>query len=363
MNDIAIVLGAAIDKAKGNNIKLAVQFLVPQAIDGQQKGGGQKVLMRSAIGQNLADAASKLQIQLPRKLFWGHCKVYIIGNGLAKGGKLKDQIDFIIRFPEARDQAYLFVSSGKAGKVLEFEPLSELHVGEGLRKISEMHLGVTTTAKDFEEEIVGDTRVVVLPLIKMIPAKKGEKGKTFPLISGAAIFKQNKMIGQIDTKITRGLLWLREEVEVNAITTNFQKGESISLEPLQQKTELFPIIENGKWKILVKIELEGSVIQNASTLEIKRPNITKKLEENVEKKVKQLINTTLNQVQIGLNADAFGFADAFHREYPKEWKKVKNQWDKVLSQVDVKIDVKARISRTGLSSAPTGLKENEVQKK
>ncbi|WP_001048198.1 Ger(x)C family spore germination protein [Bacillus thuringiensis] len=363
VNDIAIVLGAAIDKAKGNNIKLAVQFLVPQAIDGQQKGGGQKVLMRSAIGQNLADAASKLQIQLPRKLFWGHCKVYIIGNGLAKGGKLKDQIDFIIRFPEARDQAYLFVSSGKAGKVLEFEPLSELHVGEGLRKISEMHLGVTTTAKDFEEEIVGDTRVVVLPLIKMIPAKKGEKGKTFPLISGAAIFKQNKMIGQIDTKITRGLLWLREEVEVNAITTNFQKGESISLEPLQQKTELFPIIENGKWKILVKIELEGSVIQNASTLEIKRPNITKKLEENVEKKVKQLINTTLNQVQIGLNADAFGFADAFHREYPKEWKKVKNQWDKVLSQVDVKIDVKARISRTGLSSAPTGLKENEVQKK
>lgn len=288
VNDIAIVLGAAIDKAKGNNIKLAVQFLVPQAIDGQQKGGGQKVLMRSAIGQNLADAASKLQIQLPRKLFWGHCKVYIIGNGLAKGGKLKDQIDFIIRFPEARDQAYLFVSSGKAGKVLEFEPLSELHVGEGLRKISEMHLGVTTTAKDFEEEIVGDTRVVVLPLIKMIPAKKGEKGKTFPLISGAAIFKQNKMIGQIDTKITRGLLWLREEVEVNAITTNFQKGESISLEPLQQKTELFPIIENGKWKILVKIELEGSVIQNASTLEIKRPNITKKLEENVEKKLNNL---------------------------------------------------------------------------
>ena len=176
------------------------------------------------------------------------------------------------------------------------------------------------------------------------------------IVLGAAIFKQNKMIGQIDAKITRGLLWLQEEAEVNAITINFQKGETISLEPLQQKTELFPVIENGKWKILVKIELEGSVIQNGSTLEVKKPNITKKLEENVEKKVKQLINTTLNQVQVGLNADAFGFADAFHRKSPKEWGKVKNQWDKVLSQVDVKIDVKARISRTGLSSAPTGLK-------
>lgn len=182
INDTAIVLGATIDKANGKNIKLAVQFLAPQAIGGQQGGGGgggPKVLMRSAIGENMVDAASKLQVQLPRKLFWGHCKIYIIGEKLAKGGALNEQIDFLIRHPEPRDNAYLFVSSGKASKVLEFQPLSELHVAEGLRKISEMHIGKTTTVKDFEQMVTGDARVVTTPLIKMVPAKKGEKGKFF----------------------------------------------------------------------------------------------------------------------------------------------------------------------------------------
>lgn len=69
----------------------------------------------------------------------------------------------------------MFVSSGKASKVLEFQPLSELHVAEGLRKISEMHIGKTTTVKDFEQMVTGDARVVTTPLIKMVPAKKGRK--------------------------------------------------------------------------------------------------------------------------------------------------------------------------------------------
>lgn len=354
VNDIAIVLVAAIDKAEGNNVRLAVQFLVPQAINGQQQSTGSKVLMRSAIGQNIADAVSKLQTKLPRKLFWGQCKVYIFGDKLVKGGKLKEQIDFILRFPEARDQAYLYVSSGKAVKVLEFEPFSELHVGEGLRKISKLHLGVTSTVKNFEQMIRGDTKVAVLPLVKMIPVKKGEKGKTLPFISGAAIFKKDKMIGQIDTKITTGLLWLREKDKVNVITINPYKEETISLEPLQQKTKLIPVIENGKWKIVAKITMKGAVMQNGSPLQVSRPNLTNRIEKDVEKSIKQLINRTLNQVQIGLNADVFGFADAFHRKYPKEWGKVKNHWDKVLSQVAVKIDVKVRIIRTGLSSTPAG---------
>lgn len=61
-----------------------------------------------------------------------------------------------------------------------------------------------------------------------------------------------------------------------------------------------------------------------------------------------------------MNADAFGFADAFHRKYPKEWAKAKNHWNKVLPKVDVKIDIKVRISRPGLFTTPAGLKKEEV---
>ncbi|GAA3318607.1 Ger(x)C family spore germination C-terminal domain-containing protein [Ectobacillus funiculus] len=64
-----------------------------------------------------------------------------------------------------------------------------------------------------------------------------------------------------------------------------------------------------------------------------------------------------------MNVDAFGFADAFHRKYPKQWNKVKDHWDDVLPQVDVNVDIKTRVKRPGLSTTPAGLRENEVEEK
>ena len=362
VNDTALVLGASIDKEKGKNIKLTVQILIPRAMSGGQQGAGasgtnSQVLVRSAIGENMADAASKLQAKFPRKIFWGHCKAYIIGKNLAREGGIRNQIDFLLRHPEPRERAYLFVSDGEAADILEFKPSLEQYMGEGLRKSSVMHIGISTTVKDFEQMLTGEAGAAVLPLIKVLTGKKTV------LVTEAAIFKKDKMIGQIDTKITRGLLWLRNETQVAAISVTHKKGETISLDPVRQTTKLLPTIEKGKWKILVKVTSEGSIVQNGSNLDIMSPDITKKLEKEIGKDIKQRMNLPLKQVKKGMNVDVFGFADAFYRKYPKEWEKVKDHWDKILPQVDVKIAVKMRLRRPGLSTTPAGLKENEVEKK
>ncbi|MDN3015894.1 Ger(x)C family spore germination protein [Paenibacillus sp. BSR1-1] len=368
VNDTALVLGAAIDKEKGENIKLTIQVLIPRAVSGGQQGAGgggegPTVLVRSAIGENMADATSKLQTEFPRKIFWGHCKVYIIGTKLAKAGGLHKQIDFWLRHPEPRERADLFVSVGKAANILELQPPLELYVGQALRKLSEMHIGMSVTVKDFEQMLKGDTGTALLPLIKTLPPLTGNKQETIANIIGTAIFKKDKMVGQIDTKVTRGLLWLRNEVEVTAVTVNPKKGETISLDPIREKTKLIPTIKNGKWKILAKITSEGTIVQNGSHLDIMSTDITKRIEKELEKDIKQRLNLPLIQVKNGMNVDAFGFADAFHRKYPKEWEKVKDHWDKVLPQVDVKIAIKTRIRRPGLTTTPAGVPENEVEKK
>jgi spore germination protein KC len=217
--------------------------------------------------------------------------------------------------------------------------------------------------KDFEQMLTGDTGAAFLPLIKKLPPLTENKQETIANIIGTAIFKKDKMIGQIDISVTRGLLWLRNEIEVTAVTVNPKKGESISLDPISGKTKLIPSIKNGKWKILAKVKSEGSIVQNGSNLDIMSPNITKKVEKDLEKDIKQRLNLSLKQVKKGMNIDAFGFGDAFHRKYPKEWGKVKDHWDKVLPQVDVKIAVKTRIRRPGLTTTPAGVPENEVEKK
>ncbi|MGR5984561.1 Ger(x)C family spore germination C-terminal domain-containing protein [Bacillus cytotoxicus] len=137
----------------------------------------------------------------------------------------------------------------------------------------------------------------------------------------------------------------------------------MSLDPVRQKTKLLPTIENGKWKIVAKVQSEGTIVQNGSRFDIMSPNIVKKVEKELEKDIKQYMNLALKQVKKEMNVDAFGFADAFHRKYPKEWDKVKHRWDKLLPQVDVKIVMKTRVRRPGLSTTPVGVKEKEVEKK
>ncbi|KRF53497.1 MULTISPECIES: Ger(x)C family spore germination protein [Priestia] len=369
VNDTALVLGAAIDKEKGGGIRLTVQILIPKAVNGQQQGGGasgtgSESLVRSAIGENIADAMSKVQTKIPRKIFWGHCKAYIIGEKFARNGGIHKQIDYLLRHPEPRERAHLFVSYGEAADVLALQPPLESYEGEVLRKLSEMKIGMDVTVKDFEQMLTGDSGVALLPLIKKLPPFLGGKPQeTIAYIMGTAIFKKDKMIGQVDIKATRGLLWLRNEIEVTSVTVNPKKGESISLDPIRQTTKLIPTLKNGKWKILARITSEGTIVQNGSDLDVMSPQITKRVEKDVEKDIKKRINQSLKQVKKGMNVDAFGFADAFHRKYPKEWSKVKDHWDTVLPDVEVKIDIKTRVRRPGLSTTPAGLKEKEVEKK
>ncbi len=341
------------DANEGKKIKLTIQVLIPSAVSSGQAGqgqGGPRVMMRSAIGEDMADAVSKLQTKLPRKIFWGHCKTYIIGEKLAKAGGLHKQIDYLLRHPEPRERAYMFISTGEASNFLEAKPQLELFVGEGLRKISEMHIGTSTTLKDFEQMLTSDAGVALLPLIQTT-----EKHTDF--LIGTAILKNDEMVTQVDTTLTRGLLWLRNKNEVTSVSVSNQNGGIVSIDPIRQKTKLIPSITDGKWSMLVKTEFDGVIVQNGSDIDIMEPTIIKKIESNTEKEIKGLIGKTLTQVQEEMNVDAFGFADAFHRKYPKEWEKVKDGWDKILPQVEVKIDVTMHIRRPGLSTKLAGMKD------
>jgi spore germination protein KC len=369
LNDMSIVLGTAIDKQKGKNLEVTVQVLVPQATGGSQKsgmgsGGGPQVLIRSAAGRNIADAMSKVQEKFPRRLFWGHCKAYIFNEQVAKEG-LHEEIDFLIRHPEARVRSHLFISKGNAGSILALHPPLEHYLGEALRKLAEEKIGVNITLKDFQQMIIGEAGGAVLPYIQILPTIHGEpKKESIANFIGTAIFRRDKMVGTIDDKVTRGILWLRNEAQVTSITMKFNKGNgTVSLDPIREHTDLIPYIENGKWKMTAKIDAEGGVIQNATNVNLLNPEMTPKLQNELKKVIEKRIHKALKQVQKGMKVDVFRFAEAFERKYPDEWDKVKDQWNKVFPQVEVTLDIKTHVRRIGMATRPAGLPQQEIETK
>lgn len=369
LNDMSIVLGAAIDKQKGKNVEVTVQVLVPQATGGSQKSGmgggsGTQVLIRSAVGRNMADAMSKVQIKFPRKLFWGQCKAYIFSEQVAKEG-LHEEIDFLIRHPEARVRSHLFVSKGNAGSILALHPPLEHYLGEALRKLAEERIGVNITLKDFQQMVIGEAGGAVLPYIQILPTIHGEpKKESIAYFIGTAIFQRDKMVGTMNEKVTRGLLWLRNEIQVTSVTMKFNKGDgTVSLDPIRVHTDLIPNIENRKWKMTVRIDAEGVIIENATNADLSNSEMTPKIQNELKKVIEKRIHKALDQAQKSMKVDVFRFAEAFDRKYPGEWDKVKDQWDQVFPQVQVALDIRTYVRRTGMATRPAGLPQQEIGKK
>ncbi len=53
------------------------------------------------------------------------------------------------------------------------------------------------------------------------------------------------------------------------------------------------------------------------------------MEVTCSKEIETYIKNTVSKVQNEFESDIFGFGSAFHRKYPKEWHKVKHNWNDI----------------------------------
>lgn len=93
VNDLALIMGAGMDAAPNGKVELSVQVYTPNqssmSSDGEMTSSGNQgdmVIVKSAVGTDLADAAQRLQEEMPRKVFWGHSEVFIVGRSSPRGG-------------------------------------------------------------------------------------------------------------------------------------------------------------------------------------------------------------------------------------------------------------------------------------
>ncbi len=375
VNDLTLIMAAGLDK-KDDKISLSVEVFVPKPSGGG--GGGNEsgesgkgtsgataqTLVRSAEGVTLADAMAKLQEEFPRRIFWGHCEIFIFGEQLAREG-FRDHIDFMMRESGPRERADVFVSKGEAKNVLQLLPPIERSSAEVLREMAKLQTGMKVTVKDFAEMLNSNAGAAALPWVEILPPERNQSPiQSVGYINGTAIIKGDKMVGKLSDKLTRGLLWLRNEVESSIVTIEPKESKGhVSMKLLRSDTYLIPKIEGDKWSVTVKIKTEDDVIQNTTQLDLSNPKMTKMLEKELAGDIEQRIKAALVRPQKQLNADIFNFADAFRRKYPKEWHEVKDRWDEIFPKVEVNIEASAKILRTGMATVGNNRQKNEVNKK
>ncbi|WHY65925.1 Ger(x)C family spore germination protein [Neobacillus sp. SuZ13] len=358
VNDIAIVTAIGLDLVEDNMIRLTLQVAIPTKLGptGGSSGGGKErsTFVISEKGVTVSEAYRNLQMKLSRRVFFSQSRILLIGESLARKG-IFNIIDFYTRFQQPRMNSFIMFTEEAASEVIKNIPNLESVSAEETKELAKLSVGLKVYVRDFLNMLLTDGVEPYAPQYKLTSLEvdtENESGKV-QTINGAAVFKKDKLIGWMDETETRGILWLRNEIEGGVISIKIPKekgGGNISFDIIRSKTQILPHHEHGQMKITVNVTSEMSAIENASKLELFNPKVIEEIQKNIEKEIKDRIQLVVNKAQKEFQSDIFGFGQAVYREYPKAWNTFyKKNWNHEFSQVDVNINSKVYIRRIGLS--------------
>ncbi|MCG8484231.1 MAG: Ger(x)C family spore germination C-terminal domain-containing protein [Clostridia bacterium] len=184
------------------------------------------------------------------------------------------------------------------------------------------------------------------PITGMIRLK--EEGERIDLeFMGTAVFEEDKLIGMLDEKETRGLLWVLGEIESNTVVVDSadQTGK-IGVEILKSNSKIKPEMKNGEFSIKIDVTTSGRVVELIGREDITDVKIFKALEERMADTIKEEILLSIKKSK-ALRADTFGFGDEINKIYHKEFEKIEGAWQEIFPKTEVNVEVEAKILGIG----------------
>lgn len=379
VSDLAIVTAVALDKAGEHSVNVAASLAVPSRISppGAMGGGDGAVPLNNVAsqGRTIVEAISRMQEKVPRRLFWAHNAVIIVGEDLARSG-VREVLEFFPRHRQPRLRTVILVTPGWASHVLaSIAPIESL-TSDALQEISTFRTGVVTDLKDFlaalaneGEEPLTARVLVVHPGVPQPGAPEMEAGTgppsvpnpPQPVINGAAVFKDSRLLGFLDDEETRGVLWIRNELDHATVTVTLgQSGRYVAFESVRADTKLTPRFESGRLVMEIAIEIEGDLAENPAGVDLTDPRVIHLLEQEVAKTIAQRIRLSIETLQQRFGSDVLGFGAAVRRRDPQQWERLKGHWDRIFPEVEPEVKIAAFIRRTGMSANSMGSPSGEV---
>jgi len=365
INDITIVTATAIDKMKDGKIRVSLQVAIPKQLGpagtGGSVGSNGSTVVISETGESMMDALRRLQEKLPRRIFFSHNRILIIGETAAKDG-VYQILDYISRVREARMRSFILFSKGEAAPILRLTPVIERYSSEAIREEEKAGVGAKIMIKDFFNML---TTEGISPVAAEVAIRSEEKGrnssKETAAIIGSAVFHKDKLVGWINDKDTRGVLWIRNEMVKGNITVSVPKekgGGKISVELKKGRTKVKPLLVKSKVKMNVNIQAQVEVFENSSKLDLGNPKVLQYVQTLIEKDVEKRCELALFKAQKQYHTDIFGFGNAVYRSHPKAWKEQhRNKWTEEFPNLEVSVNPHVSIVRTGLSVKSPEMKD------
>ncbi|MFK7691600.1 Ger(x)C family spore germination protein [Paenibacillus sp. HJGM_3] len=343
-----------------NMIRVAVQIALPGRIPlgpGEPSGGGggrgseQTVWVLDVVGHTIDDALMNLQQQISNKLFFGHLRVIIISEDVAKLG-LQNINDYLRRNSEVRRMAWMLIAKGNAEELMKAAPKLERVPTAYLLATMDSAVRMGKFPNDFVGNFWSDSskkgREGFLPYVGIMKEENIE-------IMGLAYFKGTQMIGTTKPLEVGAYMGVRgiNPAGYRGIISVDGPERTITLYATHRKSKIDVAIKNGRPIITVTIQNELNIEEKLSEqFLIDNPDILKQIEEEDEEAALKLHEGLIKETQ-EKGSDIFGFGEYVRAKEPKYWNehiKTKEAWQEMYKDIEVDVNIDIKIRRVGMEA-------------
>lgn len=357
LDTLGIVMGVGIDvpPTAPDKVHLVAQLVIPGAISTSKNGGkgdGEKAFWNVGVTEDTVfSAIRKLTGQSSRKLFFPHNEVIVIGRGAAEAGIRRD-LDLFVRDHESRSNLLLAVSDTSAEEVLSVRPKLEKIPAANIANLIDQYAAATSQTisiklSDFSDNLMSDTKSAVIPILRIV--RDGDEETVE--VSGTAVFKSDKMVGELDETESRGLAWVLGKVKSGIIVVKDSGNAPVSIEIIRARAKVKPVLKDGKLTIRIDIFEEGNIGEDTGTKNLTMLPEVSFIEDRITEAIEREIMSAVTEAR-KLDCDIFGFGEAIHGKYPKQWKEMENNWDELFKTVEIDLSIDANVRLAGKIAGP-----------
>ena len=379
-DEVGYVIAVGVDKAEAEGqLKVSYQLALPTVLGGEGGSGGDKQTSKviTITGANLAECRNLLNSKMAVRPDLSHIKAIVIGMELARHG-IGETFGPIMRFKEYRGTMFVMVAEGTAEDYLRNnKPLFEMTPAKYYELVMESSLEssyyIRSSLHQFYDRLKsknGEAYAVLLgvnqnttvhikkadqltPGQKSIPYKASElpvRGGNPVEHIGVAMFRGEKMVGQLDSLETRYFMM---------VLGKFRNSYLIIEDPLVAKykvnllirpakgPEIVASLAEGSPSVTVKVFLEGEITSISSGINYEEGQYTTLVENTVAAIVQQDIVKMLKHTQ-EVDSDVVGFGYYFRPLFATYPEYEKFAWNDRYNETEISVEVKMKIRRTGL---------------
>lgn len=363
LTELVIVMGIGMDNDEENpgNVKITAQIALPEKMTTSQNGGTSSSGSENpyynleSSADNTFEAVREYTHMETGELYIAHMQVFVIGREMAQRG-IASYMDYFIRSREPRPTVKIVISETTARDVLDVKSSMALLPAADIAKLMETQTANSqskeTNLLDYINAMQSSTASFIAPIIR-IEEKKSEKVVS---IKGMAVFKRDRMVGELSGEETRGVLWALGDVKNTVINVGIGGGIA-SFNVLSARSDISPAVSDGKVTIKISVSVTSELLEQTSEENLATQENIKKLQKLAGEVICTEIGLAYHKAA-ALDADVFGFGEIVRKHCSKYWSDMEPDWDRLFTGITLDIKADVSIVSAGTIEKPAWIKED-----